>query len=199
MNSHDPTLEPPAEASRIELARVHREGSLLTPDEPCRIHVLGASGTGATLLGVTLAEVLHTTVLDTESFNWMPNQRVFQIRRRPVSRRERLLEALQHNPRVIVCGSVAGWGQPLESIFDLVIALVAPRPPLTPIHPRSRPRSAALRIDGRSQRRQDHWVAGCNCPVLRLDASLGIADRVEVALRFIRLAEPPRLEGLISA
>jgi hypothetical protein len=197
MNSRNPTLDPAAEAPRIELARVHREGSRLSPDEPCRIHVLGCSGTGATLLGVTLAEVLHTTVLDTESFNWMPNQRVFQIRRRPDSRRERLLEALQHNPRVIVCGSVAGWGQPLESSFDLVIALVAPRPPLTPIHPR--PRSSALRIDGRSQRRQDHWVAGCSCPVLQLDASLSSADRVEVALRFIRQAEPPRLQGLISA
>jgi hypothetical protein len=85
----------------------------------------------------------------------------------------------------------------LESSFDLVIALVAPRPPLTPIQPR--PRSSALRIDGRSQRRQDHWVAGCSCPVLQLDASLSSADRVEVALRFIRQAEPPRLQGLISA
>jgi hypothetical protein len=149
------------------------------------------------LLGLTLAEVLHTTVLDTDSFNWRPSQPGFQIRRSPVSRLERLLEALQPNPRVIVCGSVAGWGQPLQSTFDLVIALVAPRPRLAPITPR--PRSAAFPIDGRNQRRQDRWVAGCSCPVLRLETSLGIADRVEVTLRFIRQQERPRFARLISA
>ena len=184
MISACPTLHSLAEAPAPGSAEARPEDSLPCALSSCRIHILGGRGSGATLLGLALAEELHTTVLDTDNFFWCPTRPAFQIRRSPHSRRVQLLDALHANPRVIVCGSVAGWGQAVESVFDLVIALVPPRPIFGPII--RRPRSGALRPDNRGQRRHDHWVTRCICPVVQLESSLGIADRVDETLRFIR-------------
>jgi hypothetical protein len=184
MIAASPTLHSPAEAPEPGLAATRPEDSLPSVLNSCRIHILGGRGSGAALLGLALAEELHTTVLDTDNFFWCPTRPAFQIRRSPHSRRVQLLDALRHNPRVIVCGSVAGWGQAVESVFDLVIALVPPRPIFGPMIRRHR--SGALRPDNRGQRRHDHWVTRCICPVVQLESSLGIADRVDETLRFIR-------------
>jgi hypothetical protein len=108
-----------------------------------------------------------------------------------------LLDALHDNPRVIVCGSVAGWGQSVESVFDLVIALVPPRHIFGPIIGHSS--FGALRPDSRGQRRHDHWITGCICPVVQLDTTLGIADRVNETLRFIRHEGHRQLAGLFPS
>ena len=184
MIADNPTLHSPAEAPAPGLAGARPEESMPYAFNPCRIHILGGRGSGATLLGLALAGELHTTVLDTDHFFWCPTRPTFQIRRSPHSRRVQLLEALQANPRVIVCGSVAGWGQSVESVFDLVIALVPPRPIFDPII--RRPRPVAIRPNSRGQRRLDHWVTRCICPVVQLESTLGIADRVDETLRFIR-------------
>ena len=178
------TLHSPAEAPEPGLAATRPEDSLPFAPNSCRIHILGGRGSGAALLGLALAEEFHTTVLDTDNFFWCPTRPAFQIRRSPHSRRVQLLDALQANPRVIVCGSVAGWGQAVESVFDLVIALVPPRPIFDPII--RRPRPVAIRPNSRGQRRLDHWVTRCICPVVQLESTLEIGDRVKETLRFIR-------------
>lgn len=179
-----PTLHHVDAADQIS----HRRLSPDTPavSAPCRINVLGSVGSGATLLGLALADILQTSVLDTDIFSWRPTHPPFQIRCGRDSRRTRLLDELAQHPRVIVCGSVVGWGEPLEATFDGVIALVpfrkfsahSPRAPL-PIRPRS---------DLGANRRHDQWLSECTCPVLRLDTALSPAVRVKQALSFIRLA-----------
>ena len=150
---------------------------------PCRINILGSTGSGATLLGLALAESTGVTVLDTDTYYWWPTQPPFRIRRTPNSRRDRLLDELARHQRVIVCGSVAGWGRALESSFDRVIALVPCRN-VSGAHP-STPGWLVPRPNLRGQRRQDHWLSDCTCPVLRIDAELGMAARVEQALGFL--------------
>jgi hypothetical protein len=188
------TLPPPAEAPAPGSTGACSGDSLPYAFNPCRIHILGGRGSGTTLLGLALAGALQATVLDTDSFFWCPTHPAFLIRRSPHSRRVQLLDALHHNPRVIVCGSVAGWGQAVESVFDLVIALVPPRPIFGPII--RRPRSGAVRPESRGQRRHDHWLAGRICPVVQLETTLGIADRVDETLRFIRHEGHHQLAGL---
>lgn len=195
MISATSTLHAPAEPSAPRLVGGRSEDSLPYAFNPCRVHILGSRGSGATLLGLALAGELHTTVLDTDSFFWCPTRPTFQIRRSPDSRRIHLLDAMHQNPRVIVCGSVAGWGQAIESVFDLVIALVPPRRIFSPVIPRS----GAVRPDSRCQRRHDHWVAGCICPVVQLETTLGIADRVDETLRFIRHEAHGQLAGLFPS
>lgn len=197
MISASPTLHSPTEAPAPGLAGARLEYSLPYTFNPCRVHILGGRGSGATMLGLALAGTLHAAVLDTDSFFWCPTRPAFLIRRSPHSRRVQLLDALHHNPRVIVCGSVAGWGHAVESVFDLVIALVPPRPVFGPIL--RRPRSGAFRPDSRGQRRHDLWLAGCICPVVQLETTLGIADRVDETLRFIRHEGRHRLAGLFPS
>jgi hypothetical protein len=197
MISANPNLSSSAEAPAPGSAGARPEDSLPFAPNSCRIHILGGRGSGATLLGLALAEEFHTTVLDTDNFFWCPTRPAFQIRRSPHSRRVQLLDALQANPRVIVCGSVAGWGQAVESVFDLVIALVPPRPIFGPII--RRPRSGALRPDNRDQRRHDHWVTRCICPVVQLESTLDIGDRVNETLRFIRHEDHRQLAGLFPS
>ena len=197
MVAASPTLHSPAEAPAPGLAGARPEESMPYAFNPCRIHILGGRGSGATLLGLALAGELHTTVLDTDSFFWCPTRPAFQVRRSPHSRRVQLLDALHDNPRVIVCGSVAGWGQSVESVFDLVIALVPPRHIFGPIIGRSS--FGALHPDSRGQRRHDHWITGCICPVVQLDTTLGIADRVNETLRFIRHEGQRQLAGLFPS
>jgi adenylate kinase family enzyme len=197
MISASPTLPLSVEAPAPGSAGARPEDSLPYALNPCRIHILGGRGSGATLLGLALAGEFQTTVLDTDNFFWCPTRPAFQARRSPHSRRVQLLEALHDNPRVIVCGSVAGWGQAVESVFDLVIALVPPRPIFDPII--RRPRSVAIRPDSRDQRRHDHWVTRCICPVVQLETTLGIADRVDETLRFIRHEGQRQLAGLFPS
>ncbi len=161
---------------------------------PCRINILGSTGTGTTLLGLALAESLGAAVVDTDSFYWWPFRPPFRVRRNPHARRDRLLAELAQHPRAIVCGSVADWGCPLEFSFDWVIALAPARKVSG-----QRPKGPALlrpRIGCREQRRQDHWLLGCTCPVLRLGAELSIPDRVAQALGFLNQdcrRQPPDL------
>jgi len=160
----------------------------------CRINILGSTGTGTTLLGLALAESLGAAVVDTDSFYWWPFRPPCRVRRNPHARRDRLLAELARHPRAIVCGSVADWGCPLEFSFDWVIALVPARKVSG-----QRTKGPALlrpRIGCREQRRQDHWLLGCTCPVLRLGAELSISDRVAQALGFLNQGcrrQPPDL------
>ena len=160
----------------------------------CRINILGSTGTGTTLLGLALAESLGAAVVDTDSFYWWPFRPPCRVRRNPHARRDRLLAELARHPRAIVCGSVADWGCPLEFSFDWVIALVPARKVSG-----QRPKGPALlrpRIACREQRRQDRWLSGCTCPVLRLGAELSISDRVAQALGFLNQGcrrQPPDL------
>ena len=161
---------------------------------PCRINILGSTGTGTTLLGLALAESLSAAVVDTDSFYWWPFQPPVRVRGNPHARRDRLLAELAQHPRAIVCGSVADWGCPLEFSFDWVIAL-APARKVS----RERPKGSALlrpRIACREQRRQDRWLSDCTGPVLRLGAELSIPDRVAQALGFLNQGcrrQPPDL------
>ena len=78
-----------------------------------RIHITGASCSGATTLGATLAERLSVPHFDTDDFYWYPSRPKFE-RKRAVKERIRLLRAaLLGVPGWVLSGSLNPWGNEL--------------------------------------------------------------------------------------
>jgi adenylate kinase family enzyme len=171
----------------------------------CRIHILGASGSGATTLGQALAGALAVPHHDTDDYFWLPTEPPFTDKR-PVDDRLRLM-AETFVPRVawVLSGSLSGWGDPLVPLFDLVVFLRVPSEvrlerlrrrearrygaeTLTSGNPRHAATEAFLTwaagyddggIQGRTLRHHEAWLAGLPCPVLNLDGTAPLADLLE--------------------
>ena len=62
-----------------------------------RIHITGASCSGATTLGAAVAERLSVPYFDTDDFYWYPSRPKFE-RKRPVKERIRRYSGLTPNP-----------------------------------------------------------------------------------------------------
>jgi adenylate kinase family enzyme len=88
-----------------------------------RIHVLGASGSGSTTLGQTLARRLGIPHVDADRLFWLPTDPPF-IARRPRGERLALLtQQLPADADWIFSGSAIGWATVLEPVYDLIVFL----------------------------------------------------------------------------
>ena len=90
-----------------------------------RIHIVGASGSGTTTLGVALAREIDGSHLDTDNFFWLPTDPPFTTKR-PVEQRMKLLQAELTRDSWVLSGSLMGWGDLLIPRFDLVVFLYVP-------------------------------------------------------------------------
>ena len=168
-----------------------------------RIHIVGASGSGTTTLGMALSVRLGYPQLDTDDYFWEPSDPPFQ---RPRERHERqtiLARALDAHPRWVLSGSLCGRGDIFIPRFDLVIFLSVPTEiRLARLKQREQLRYgsealapggamheahvafmnwAAAYDDGgddmRSRRRHEKWLAALPCPCLRLDGPLTVEEQ----------------------
>ena len=170
-----------------------------------RVHILGASGSGTTTLGIALADRLGVPHFDTDDYFWEPTDPPFE-RPRPRAERLSLLESsLADATDWVLSGSLCGWGDPLISRFDLVVFLLVPTGlRLARLQRREREQFGAEAIepggkmhenctaflewaadydegdlDMRSLARHEAWVAELPCPVERLDGEMTVADQLE--------------------
>ena len=91
-----------------------------------KIHITGASCSGATTLGAAFAERLSVPHFDTDDFYWYPSRPKFE-RKRPAKERIRLLRAaLLRVPSWVLSGSLNPWGNELASELDQVVFLYVP-------------------------------------------------------------------------
>jgi adenylate kinase family enzyme len=90
-----------------------------------RIHIVSASGSGTTTLGVALAREIDGAHFDTDDFFWLPTDPPFTTKR-PVEQRLSLLEAELTRDSWVLSGSLMGWGDVLVPRFDLVVFLYVP-------------------------------------------------------------------------
>jgi adenylate kinase family enzyme len=93
----------------------------------CRIHIMGASGSGVTSLGRALAGSLAIPHHDTDDYFWLPTIPPYQEMREAGERLKLMREMFLPRADWVLSGSLNGWGDPLIADFDLVVFLVTPR------------------------------------------------------------------------
>jgi adenylate kinase family enzyme len=172
-----------------------------------RIHIVGASGSGTTTLGIALARAICGAHLDTDDFFWLPTDPRFTTKR-PPEERLRLLEAeLNHHASWVLSGSLMGWGDVLVPRFELVVFLyVPPDVRLERIMKRERQRYGAdidpggrmyeihkafiawakqydtSDLIGRSHARHRAWIGNLPCPVVEITGVPTVEESVECVL-----------------
>jgi adenylate kinase family enzyme len=91
-----------------------------------RIHILGASGTGTTTLGVAISERFGHTHLDVDDFLWAPTEPPYREIRPVAERQAMLTKTLDEHQRWVLSGSLCGWGDIFIDRFQLAIFLYVP-------------------------------------------------------------------------
>jgi adenylate kinase family enzyme len=170
----------------------------------CRIHIVGASGSGATSLGRALADVLAIPHHDTDDYFWQPTIPPYQEKREIADRLRLIHEMFLPRADWVLSGSIEGWGDALIPCFDLVVFLSTPkelrlrrlrareathfgtdavapggwRHPATEEFIEWASHYDAGDREGRSLAKHQAWLAALPCPVLRLDGSRPLPDLV---------------------
>lgn len=158
-----------------------------------RVLITGASGSGTTTLGAALTTKIEGAFFDADDFYWLATEPRFRGKRDPVVRAALLGEALRAHPRVVVAGSIMGWGRHLEDAFDLVVFLRLDTA-IRVARLRERELRQQGRIDpaflewaaqydtgppsGRSLQKQEAWLVTLACPVIRIEGDLSVEERL---------------------
>lgn len=165
----------------------------MTKDIARYILITGAAGTGTTTIAEALATELRVMHLEADDFLWLPSDPPYQHLAEQVQRCESLLQEMRSASRAVVAGSIMGWGQPLEDVFDLVVFLYLPvelrlaRLEHREIKRFGRAKPAFLAwaaqydngsAPGRSLARHRDWLSKRTCPVLRLEGDMSVKDRL---------------------
>ena len=180
-----------------------------------RIHILGASGSGTTTLGASLAARLGCPHEDTDTYFWLPTDPPFTSPR-PAKDRLALLLPRLAGTRWVLSGSALEWGAALDRLYDLVIFLrLDPTLRMARLCRREAERYGVRIAPGgdmaaashafldwaesydtadpahRSLAAHEQWLATVTCPVMRLDSAAPVHQLVEAVLG--HLSAGPRL------
>jgi len=88
-----------------------------------RIHLFGASGTGVTTLGQSLAAKLNIDYFDSDDYFWIQTNPPFSHKRNREERNSLLLTDLNSVESWILGGSILYWDDNLLSDCDLIVFL----------------------------------------------------------------------------
>ncbi|RWX74409.1 hypothetical protein EPK99_24805 [Neorhizobium lilium] len=173
-----------------------------------RIHVMGASGSGTTSLGLALSHALAIRHLDTDDIYWMPTDPPFTTPRALEERVAMLKKEAQGDKAWVLSGSALKWGSVAEPLYDLIVFLR-----LDPVLRMARIRRREVQRYGprldpggdmaaksreflewaesydtagperRSLIAHEAWLAGQAAPILRLDSTSPIVELVDCVVR----------------
>jgi len=171
------------------------------------IHVMGASGSGTTSLGLALAERIDIVHLDTDNFFWLPTDPPFTTARDVGERIALLLAEARPDESWVLSGSALKWGRPIEPLYDLIVFLrIDPELRMARIRAREIARygnrirpggdmavksgeflewAASYDTAGperRSLAAHEQWLETRTSPVLQLDSSLELDELVAEVL-----------------
>jgi adenylate kinase family enzyme len=174
----------------------------------CRIHIVGASGSGVTTLGRALADTLAIPHHDTDDYFWQPTVPPYQEKRERADRLRLMQEVFLPRADWILSGSLEGWGDDIIPYFDLVIFVSTPSEiRLQRLRAREATHFGSDAVapggwrhrdtedfvewashyedgdrEGRSLAKHEAWLATLPCPILRLDGSRPLAELVGACL-----------------
>lgn len=88
------------------------------------IHIYGASGSGTSTLGAAVCRESGYFYMDTDDYFWLPTNPRFTRTREKKERLHLMEQDIAQHKKVVITGSLAGWGDHLIPIFDLAVRLV---------------------------------------------------------------------------
>jgi adenylate kinase family enzyme len=170
-----------------------------------KIHILGAAGSGTTTLGIELEKLLGYKHFDTDDFLWEETNPPYQ-QKRPIPKREELLsKELEKDSKIVLTGSMVGWGEKLASYFDLVIYLWIPQDiRISRLREREKQKFGnEIDIGGkmhrthtdfiewaseydsgdenmRSKKYHDLWLDKLNCKVLKIEGTYELDEKIKM-------------------
>ncbi|TWF50328.1 AAA family ATPase [Neorhizobium alkalisoli] len=173
-----------------------------------RIHVMGASGSGATSLGRALSAALAIRHIDSDDIYWMPTDPPYTT---PRVMDERVAMLVDHAPvdgAWVLSGSALKWGMAVEPFYDLIVFLLLdPQVRMERIRRREVERYGDRIAPGgdmaqasgefiewaesydtagperRSRASHEAWLLERNAPILRLDSIQSVEELVQEVLR----------------
>lgn len=180
---------------------------------PCRLHITGASGTGATTLGRAVATTWSVPHADTDDYFWAPTSPPYTTKRDETDRLRLMHELFVGREAWVLSGTLMGWGDSLAEHFDAVVFLSLDHDErMERLHAREVTRygisieSGGSRatahhdfmqwaggyedpdFDGRNRARHEVWLGALPCTVLRLDSARPVDELVAEIIEF----SPPR-------
>ncbi|MEH3113956.1 AAA family ATPase [Pedobacter terrae] len=175
-----------------------------------KIHILGASCAGTTTLGEALSARLNIPYFDTDRFFWEKSVVPYTIKRDPILRNQMLKDELSKTESYIIGGSLVSWGEEWKQMFDLAVFLYLPKEiRLERLVEREIERYGnniyddpqrhelflefidwASKYDdrsftGRNIGIHESWLAGVNCPVIKIEGDVTVAERLGRILKAI--------------
>lgn len=200
-------MSPDGRQVKRRAAGMTRPGPPCYPARMARIHILGASGSGATTLGAALADRLGVAHVDSDNLFWLPTDPPFTTRRPADDRLAMLLAALPLDGAWVFSGSSPSWTAPVQPAYQLIVYLyLAPAERMRRLRAREATRYGARIAPGgdmaaasaeflawaaaydtagleqRSMAAHEAWLPTQTAPVLRLDAALPVAELLQATL-----------------
>ncbi|MFF2243843.1 hypothetical protein ACFVTM_06635 [Arthrobacter sp. NPDC058130] len=167
---------------------------------PCRLLIMGASGSGTTTLGRAVANQWAVPHADADDYFWQPTTPPYREKRAPSERISLMREVFVPRSAWVLSGSIMGWGDELVENIDAVVFLTLdPESRMSRLRVRLRESANPCEIDdaaheefmswargydrpdfpGRNRVRHDQWLATLSCPILQLDSSVPVDDLVQ--------------------
>lgn len=172
----------------------------------CRLHVVGASGSGTTTLARALANHWSVPHADADDYFWVPTDPPY-VQKRPESDRLALMrEVFVPREAWVLSGSMMGWGEEVVDTCEAIVFLTLdPQERLRRLEAREVERRSGRTFDpeaweefldwargyddpafqGRSRVAHEKWLADRAQPVLHLDSGAGQDELLDMVLDWV--------------
>ena len=173
-----------------------------------KLILFGASGTGTTTLGKSIAEKLNWIHLDADDYYWEITQPPFQ-KKVPLSKRNENLKAdFTKHKNIVISGSLVTWSEYWNTAFDLGVFLRLPKQirmkrllareierygKALNTNPEIKAKSKAFlewaakyddkTFDGRSISQHRNWIKLLTCEMIELNGDLTNDDRLNAVIQ----------------
>ncbi|SHJ37140.1 AAA family ATPase [Aquimarina spongiae] len=172
-----------------------------------KILIFGASGSGTTTLGKAIEKETGFVHLDVDDYYWRKTEPLFVEKVPLQERNEHLKQDFEHYDHVVMSGSMVSWGKEWEVAFDLAIFLYLDNEErMDRLQKRENERYGNLLetdqeiqknskaflqwanryenddFEGRSLKIHKNWMKKLDCPVLQIDGSLELPNKVHLVM-----------------
>lgn len=176
----------------------------MTKSEHSKIYVFGASGTGSTTLGKSVAAALRLVHVDVDDHFWAPANLPFSLKRSPGERVSSMSGALGEKGWVL-SGACHGWNGELVKQADLIVFMTLSTP--LRLHSREKARFGKrvteggdmfqIHLDfiqwakgydnpnfnGRNIGMDERWLAAQTKPICRVNSECSPEDAVQTVMK----------------